>query len=80
MATKAVASYFLDLGELGPDYEAEVIFNWYRTKRPAPDDYDELEIEHVYVILNGTKIDVVSLVTEHTIEYIQDKCWESVEE
>lgn len=73
-------TYFLNLGDLGEDYEAEVIFNWYRPRVLREDDYPELEIEHVYVMFNGTKVDVVSLVTEHTIEYIQDKCWESVEE
>lgn len=79
MSTRDVCSYFLDLGDLGPDYEAEVVFNWYKCKRETEDDYDDLEVEHIYVMVNGNKIDVISSITKNSLEYIVDACWDSLE-
>ena len=71
--------YYLDLGDLG-EHEAEVVFNWYKTKVQREDDYDELDIYHIYVMLGEVKVDVIQLVTKDSFEYIKEACWASVEE
>ena len=78
MTTKSKTTYWLNLGDIGEEVEADVVFNWYKARIKAEDDYDELEIESVIVVLDGTKLDVVDILGKTALELLTEHCWDQV--
>ena len=69
--------YPLDLGMAG-EHDAIVMFDAYRAKRKAEDDYDEMTINSVVVDLNGKLIELVGELTDGADECIKEAAWGEV--
>lgn len=71
---------YLDLGDIGDCVSATMTFSWYKTKRNAPDDYDELQILDVVAHIGKHSISVLELLSEKLKEDLVIQGWESLDD